>query len=271
MNIEAKPGEVRGMAMKPCWTRLPMAPTPPTSNSSTRRSYERIRPPCPPSWRSFFRGCDDRRPSREKAAKGHPEWQKPLKHQNGERSPRSTATGPDAEKPVGEEGSRPPRPPRKGAGRSRSQQVQDSIRALMMIRAYRMRGHLPPTSTRSASKRERRSPNSTRRPTASPSRHTTADLHRQRARPRIRDHARDPRHPARTYCGIGVEFMHISESRTRSPGCRSASRAGQGNLFTPEGQARDPQEAGRGRRLREVPATSATPAPSASVSTAAKR
>jgi 2-oxoglutarate dehydrogenase E1 component len=52
------------------------------------------------------------------------------------------------------------------------------------------------------------------------------DLHRQRARAGVRDHPRDARDPARTYCStLGVEFMHISDPGSRRPGSRSASRA----------------------------------------------
>jgi hypothetical protein len=48
-------------------------------------------------------------------------------------------------------------------------------------------------------------------------------------------------------------------------------RAGQGDQFTPRRQARDPQQADRGRRLREVLRRQVSPAPSASASTAARR
>ena len=93
------------------------------------------------------------------------------------------------------------------------------VRALMLIRAYRMRGHLhanldPLGLEPSASDHEELDPALLR---LHRSRHGPQDLHRQRARPGIsRRCARSSRSCARTYCGtIGVEFMHISDPRRR--------------------------------------------------------
>ena len=100
-----------------------------------------------------------------------------------------------------------------------------------------------------------------------------ADLPRQGARARIRAPcARSSPSCSRTYCQtLGVEFMHISNPAAEGldPGAHRGPR--QGDHLHPRGQARHPQQAGRGRRLREVPATSSSPAPSASASTAANR
>ena len=57
----------------------------------------------------------------------------------------------------------------------------------------------------------------------------------------------------RTYCGtLGVEFMHISDPAAEGldPGAHRGPR--QGDHLHPRGQARDPQQADRGRGLREV-------------------
>ena len=101
-----------------------------------------------------------------------------------------------------------PRPTRQARRRSTSVAPDDDPRL----------SHARPSRRQSRSARLGRRhgslPSSTRSPTASPTADTTADLPRQRARPGIRDHARDRRDPARTYCGnhrLGVEFMHMTD------------------------------------------------------------
>ena len=76
----------------------------------------------------------------------------------------------------------------------------------------------------------------------------------------------------RTYCGtIGFEFIHISDPaekawiQERIEGPDKEIHVHQG------GQARHPVEAGRGRRASRTSSTSNIPAPSASASTAARR
>ena len=57
----------------------------------------------------------------------------------------------------------------------------------------------------------------------------------------------------RTYCQtLGVEFLHISDARAEGLDSGAHRRARQGDHLHPRGQARDPQQAGRGRRLREI-------------------
>jgi 2-oxoglutarate dehydrogenase E1 component len=104
---------------------------------------------------------------------------------------------------------------------------RDSVRAIMMIRAYRMRGHLhadldPLGICQSRSRTIMSCPPSLRllgrglRP---------QDLHRQRARAGIRDHSRDARHPeADLLLDASAWNSCTSPIRRRSPGSSSASR-----------------------------------------------
>src|SRR6185295_10928 len=94
----------------------------------------------PESWQRFFKGIADTAESATKAARG-PEWREPgpLRTQNGELvSAMDGNWSTEAAKPA-------KKSPQVGPALSPqelAQQVQDSIRALMMIRAYRARGHL---------------------------------------------------------------------------------------------------------------------------------
>ena len=133
------------------------------------------------------------------------------------------------------------------------QLTRDLARAIMMIRAYRMRGHLHANSTRSASpSRPRTTTNCRRRITASRSRLRPADLPRQCARARIRHHPADAGDPDGTYCStLGVEFMHISIPRRR-PASRRASKAPTRRSPSPRGARRRSSKADRGRGLRAI-------------------
>jgi 2-oxoglutarate dehydrogenase E1 component len=91
--------------------------------------------------------------------------------------------------------------------------VLDSIRALMLIRAYRIRGHLvadlDPLGMRDQTPHPELDPKSygfTER------RHGPADLHRQRAGAADRVDPRDLAIVKRTYCGtFALQYMHISD------------------------------------------------------------
>ena len=170
---------------------------------------------------------------------------------------RSTAIGAAVEKRIGEED--------QGQGADQGvelsptptcmQATRDSVRAIMMIRAYRMRGHLHANldplglasrraTTRSCIRRPMASP----RPTTT-GRSSSTTCSGSSSPPS----ARCSRSCERTYCStLGVEFMHISDPAREGldPGAHRGPR--QGIAFTPRGQARHPQQAGRGRRLREI-------------------
>ena len=134
------------------------------------------------------------------------------------------------------------------------QATRDSIRALMLIRAYRARGHfhanLDPLGLEP--QQGRAGPRSAllrlyRR------RHGSADLPRPRARARVRHLARDPRHPAPHLLPDARRRVH-AHLRSRAEGLDAGAHRGarQGDQLHPRGQARHPQQADRGRRLREI-------------------
>ena len=106
------------------------------------------------------------------------------------------------------------------------QATRDSVRALMLIRAYRIRGHLHAKLDPLGLEPEATTRSSIRAPTASPRPTTTARSSSTTCSasnsPRC---ARSSPSCQRTYCQtLGVEFMHISDP-ARRPGSRSASRA----------------------------------------------
>ena len=75
----------------------------------------------------------------------------------------------------------------------------------------------------------------------------------------------------RTYCGnVGVQYMHISDPDGEGLAAGAHRGPRQGDRLHPGGQDRHPEEADRDRGLRALPRTSASPAPSASASTAAR-
>ncbi len=93
-------------------------------------------------WRAFFEGLKDDRADVIKGASG-PSWQRPnLQHANGELIAALTGDWSEVEKTVGDK--------IKGKAQAKGVEVsaaevqqatRDSIRALMLIRAYRIRGH----------------------------------------------------------------------------------------------------------------------------------
>jgi hypothetical protein len=154
------------------------------------------------------------------------------------------------------------------------QATRDSVRALMLIRAYRMRGHLhanlDPLGIAKAPRDHRGARSALlwlHRGRLRPQ-----DLPRPRARPRIRDAPRD-RRILRAHLLPDARRRVHAHLRSRAEGLDPGAHRGPDKeiSFTPEGKPRDPQEADRGRGLREVHATSSTPAPSASASTAVNR
>ena len=135
-----------------------------------------------------------------------------------------------------------------------NQATRDSVRALMLIRAYRMRGHfhakLDPLGIEAQRDREELDPRTYG--------FTEADFDRKI----FLDHVLGLEYGTlreivaiceRTYCQtLGVEFMHITNAGAEGldPGAHRGS--GQGNQLHPRGTPRDPQQADRGRRLREI-------------------
>jgi hypothetical protein len=136
-----------------------------------------------------------------------------------------------------------------------NQATRDSVRAIMMIRAYRMRGHLhanlDPLGIASAGEDYNElSPSNLR---LHRGRSRPQDLHRQRAGPRIRDRPRDGRHPRAHLLLDDRRRVHAHlqpGGEGLDPGAHR--RSGQGRRLHAGGQEGDPAEADRGRGLRAV-------------------
>ncbi len=74
----------------------------------------------------------------------------------------------------------------------------------------------------------------------------------------------------RTYCQtLGIEFMHISDPEAKSWLQERIEGPDKEIILHRRGQEGDPEQADRGRRVREISSTSNIPAPSGSGSTAA--
>ena len=127
----------------------------------------------------------------------------------------------------------------------------------MLIRAYRVRGHL---ARRSRSARPRAAGDHGARSAhlrLHRGRPRPPDLHRRRARPGdSRRCARSSTSCARTYCGtLGIEFMHISDPAQKGWIQERIEGPDKEITFTARGQARDPEQADRGRRRSSASAT----------------
>ena len=132
--------------------------------------------------------------------------------------------------------------------------TQDSIRALMLIRAYRVMGHLA-ADLDPLGLTERKIHKELRPETYG---FTEADLDRPifidkvlgLEMATIREILKILR---RTYCRhIGVEFMHITSPAQKSWIQERIEGKDKDIAFTAGRQARDPQQADRGRAVREV-------------------
>ena len=209
-------------------------------------------------WRDFFQSLkdDSRRRRQKRARRLLAEAELAAASATASWSPRSTASG---RRPKSGSATRfPPRRKAKGVELSSAdvqQATRDSIHALMLIRAYRMRGHfhanLDPLGLQVPS---RTKPSSIRAPTASPKPTSTAGSSSTRCS------ASNSRRCARSSpsCAAPIARRSASSSCTspiprRRAGSRSASKAATRRSASPRGQARHPQQAGRSRRLREIP------------------
>jgi len=138
MNIEAKAGEVRSMDNEAMLDTAFLYGANAAYIEQLYAQYAEDPASVPESWQRFFRGVADPAADATQAARG-PTWQEPLKHQNGDLV--SAIDGNWGVAPVRDTKKAPQVGPTI-APADLHQQVQDSIRAIMMIRAYRMRGHL---------------------------------------------------------------------------------------------------------------------------------
>ena len=147
----------------------------------------------------------------------------------------------------------------------------DSLRAIMMIRAYRMRGHLkanldPLGLAVTAGDASELDPATYGFAEADFDRPIFLDFVLGLETATLREILALLK---RTYCGtIGVQYMHITDPAEKAWLQRRIEGRDKEISFTRGRQDRHPQEADRGRGLRALPRTSASPAPSASASTA---
>jgi 2-oxoglutarate dehydrogenase E1 component len=164
-------------------------------------------------WRAFFESLKDERGDVLKNASG-PSWQRPIQHANGELVAALTGDWAEVEKTIGDKVKA--KAQSKGVEISAAdvqQATRDSIRALMLIRAYRIRGHfhakLDPLGLEPEKNEEELDPRSYG--------FTEADLDRRIFLDKVlglefaslREMLAILR---RTYCQtLGVEFMHISD------------------------------------------------------------
>ena len=176
-----------------------------------------------PGWRGYFEGL-------EAGGVGPELGNAPT----GRRATPTTLTAgarPDPDGARAQAGQGRPRPPRRAAPAAarrrqdgRSQRRLDSIRAMMLIRTYRVRGHLAanldPLGLATQRAAGRSQPRISR---LHRSRHRSPDLSRRHAGPRMRDGARDRRHPARAITAA----MSASNICT-SPTSRSAASSRSG-------------------------------------------
>ena len=256
--------------------RSSTAPTPPISKTLQAR-YARDPASVDADWRAFFDGLEDE-PAAIVAEATGPSWQRPrlAAGANGELVSAldgNWAMSPKRDRRRQDQGRRR----RPAAPRSRDGAVQqatrDSVRAIMMIRAYRMRGHLhanlDPLGARAAQDRGRARPGLLR---LHRGRLRPQDLHRPCARARIRDHPRDARDPP---ADLLLDARHRVHAHLRpgreglDPGAHRGPRQGH-RLHRARARRRSSTSSSRPKASRSS-STSNTPAPSASASTAASR
>ena len=208
-------------------------------------------------WRAFFSGLAEDRDQAQKSLRGA-SWRtgdRPARG-NGDLLAAMDGLWPAAERipasapqrTAGQEAKAP-------AGDDVRRATMDSVRTLMMIRAYRMRGHLAadldPLKLRTPEAQPELDPASYGFGPGDLDRPIFIDnvLGLERATIRqITDLLQ------RTYCGsLGVEFMHISDPVQKAWIQERIEGPDKVIEFTAIGKKSDPQQAHRGGRLRAVP------------------
>ncbi len=208
-------------------------------------------------WREFFQSLKDDGAAVAREARG-PSWQKPNWpiRPNGDLVAALDGQWAETEKQLGDKIAA--KAQAKGVELSSAdvmQATRDSVRALMLIRAYRMRGHfhakLDPLGLEPEKDEAELDPELLR---LHRGRLRPPHLPRHGARPRVRHLARNPRHPAPHLLPDARRGVHAH----LQPGAEGLDagahrRPRQGDHLHPRGQARHPQQADRGGRLREIP------------------
>ena len=231
------------------------AATPPTSKTSTP-NIEADPAAVDAEWRAFFQSLKDEKSDVIKSARGaswkNPNW--PVRP-SGDLVAALDGQWAETEKKIGEKISATAQA--KGVELSSAdvmQATRDSIHALMLIRAYRMRGHfhakLDPLGARAGEERRRAGSALLRLHRGRP---RSQNFSRQGARSRIRVDARDRRHPAPHVLPDARRRIHAHLQRRPEkldPGTHRGPR--QGDHLHARRQARDPQQTGRSRGFREI-------------------
>ena len=207
-------------------------------------------------WQAFFQSLKDDRTDVLKSAEG-PSWSRPHWPQPARGELISALDGDwhEVEKAVGNK----LKARAQGAGVEFSsaevqQATRDSIHALMLIRAYRARGHfyanLDPLGLEPHHNEEDLDPRSYGFTDADMDRPIFLDKVLGLEIGTLREILAILR---RTYCQtLGVEFMHISDPAQKGWIQERIEGPDKEITFTPRGQARDPQQADRSRRVREI-------------------
>ena len=201
--------------------------------------YERDPESVDAEWQAFFAQMDDRstrKNGKQRASWTHPSW--PIQA-NGELVSALDGNWAQLEKAVGEKiAARAKTGSAQVSSEGIQQATRDSVRALMMIRAYRMRGHLhanlDPLGLEAKGDHEELHPSSYG--------FTEADYDRNIFIDHVLglEFATIPQMLAilrRTYCGtIGFEFMHISDPAEKSWIQERVEGPDKEITFTPEGK-----------------------------------
>ena len=219
--------------------------------------YERNPGSVSDEWRHFFASLHEE----QQGENGHagPSWARPLDQLNaeGDRELLGALTGDYGATEQHIRGRLQARAQASGFEMSPAvslRATQDSIRALMLIRAYRVMGHLA-ADLDPLGLTERKIHKELRPETYG---FTEADLDRPifidkvlgLEMATIREILKIVR---RTYCRhIGVEFMHITSPAQKSWIQERIEGKDKDIAFTPGRQARDPEQAGRGRAVRDL-------------------
>ena len=239
--------------------------------------YEKDPQSVEPGWREFFAALGDDPASVAKTARGaswrKPNWPATPKGDLDQRAGRRLAGdgkggrrqvarqgGGSGTESGAERGRHSPRDPRFGARAHDDPRLPDAGPSVRQSRSARSRAAKGP---RGAPSVDLRLPGVRLRP---------QDLHRSRARARIRDRARNARDPADgPIAARSGSNSSISPIRPRRPGFKSASRGPTRRSSSRERASAQSSASWSRPRGSRISSTSSTRAPSASVSTALRR
>ncbi len=223
--------------------------------------YERNPGSVSDEWRHFFASLHEEQKAGGQGngpGNGHgPSWARPLETPEGDRDLLGALTGDYGEVEQHIRGRLQAKAYTAGFELSPAvslRATQDSIRALMLIRAYRVMGHLAADLDPLGLSRAQEAQGAAARDLrVHRGRHRPPHLHRQGAGPRDGDHPRDPEDPAPHLLPPHrrrVHAHHLAGAEVLDPGAHRGP--GQGHRLHRRGQEGHPQQADRGGAVREV-------------------